>query len=299
MPFSDTLKRFFGMGTPPAEIPKPAAPEPVQSVPVSAQSNSPKPPPAPRKRDELFRFLVEKLTPYANEKENAPLGLRLWVRCPTPDDEQLMNVVLYAHQPGQFQAELNRHLANHYIALPPNWPFEWQYVPDVLPIEATYQRGDFGLSPIFKPVAATINPAQIGLRALVGQTAEASYLLDSTQKTEFTIGRGQTVETASGRIRTNDIVFLDGDDVGFDASRGEANLVVSRQHATIKYDATNRRFRLYADPGGLPASGNKTKILHTDDTIERADMPGMGYALSPGDQIEFGGEAKLLVEGVA
>ena len=299
MPLSDNLKRFFGMGAPPAETPKLAVPEPAQSVPVAAQSSTPKPPPAPKKRDELFRFLVEKLTPFANEKDNAPLGLRLWVLCPTPEDEQLMSVVLYAHQPGQFQAELNRHLANHYIALPPNWPLEWQLVHDALPVDCTYHQGNYGLSLIFKPVAATINPAQIQLRVLVGQTVSDTYFLDSTQKTEFTIGRGQTVETASGRIRTNDIVFIDGDDATFDAIRGEANLVVSRQHATIKYDAVNRRFRLYADPGGLPASGNKTKILHPDDTIERADMPGMGYALSPGDQIEFGGEAKLLVEGGA
>lgn len=307
MAFSDKLKQLFGLGTPPADEParvsqtsepanQPRPSVPAESPALPSTASTPKPPPAPQRRDELFRFLIEKLTPYANETDNAPLGLRLWVRCPTPEEVQLMQVVLYANQPGRFQEELSRHLANHYIALAPNWLFEWQLVTDELPADCTYRQGRYGLTIVFKPVATAANPTQVRLRALTGQTAAETYLLDPAQKLSYCIGRGELVETASGRMRTNDIVFVDADDPRFDPVRGDANLVVSRQHATIKFDEATRRYRLYVDPGGLPTNGNKTKLLHADDTIERADMPGMGYLLTSGDQIELGGEAKLLVE---
>lgn len=301
MAFSDKLKQLFGLGAPPEATPTTQPDEPTNRqratpAPAPPPASVPKPPPAAQRREELFRFLIKKLTPYANETDNAPLGLRLWVRCPTTDEVQLMQVVLYANQPGRFQEELSRHLANHYIALAPNWLFEWQLVADELPAECTYHSGNFGLAVVFKPVATAVHPTQLRLRALTGQTAEPDYLLDPSQKLSYCLGRGTTVETASGRIRTNDIVFVDPEEPAFDPSRGEVNQVVSRQHATIKFDETSRRYRLYVDPGGLPTNGNKTKILHANDTLERADMPGVGYLLVPGDQIELGGEVKLLVE---
>ena len=132
--------------------------------------------------------------------------------------------------------------------------------------------------------------------ALVGQMEQEEYVLNSAHKTTFCIGRGHTVQTASGRVRTNDIVLLNDDDAGFDPEKGAGNGAVSRAHATIRYDMPLKRYALFVDPGGLPAGGNKTKIIHPDDVIERADIGVISYPLQSGDQIELGGEVVLLFE---
>lgn len=288
MSFLSNLKQAFGLGKPPATT-KPTPP-PADSAPVTYQPGLPS---TPRQRDLLYGFIVETLAAYRSETEDLPTGLKLWVLCPDTAEEDRMAVALYANQPGHFQQELSRHLADQYIRFAPDWRFSWQFVRDALPADCPYQQGNLGLE-VIRP--ATEKPQQARVRVLTGQTDEESYLLDPAVQTEFRIGRGRTVQTASGRVRTNDITFLDAGEPDFDAERGEPNLSVSRQHATIRYDAATRRYRLLADAGGLPANGNKTKILRANDTVERADLPGVGYVLEPGDQIELGGEAKLLLE---
>ncbi|MBO0947727.1 FHA domain-containing protein [Fibrella forsythiae] len=290
MAFIDTLKQLFGLGTYPADPQAPASP--ATNVPAPSSSGMPT---TPRQRENLYRFIVEKLSAYSSETDGLPTGLTLWVRCLDTAEEDHLSVALYAAQPGHFRNELSRHLADQYIRLAPDWTFNWQFVRDELPAYCTYKQGNLGLE-VIRP--ATEKPLKIRIRTLRGQTTQTFYILDPAQQTEFRIGRGKSVETASGRVRTNDIAFLDSAETGFDTERGEPNSSVSRQHATIRYDAATRRYRLMADAGGLPANGNKTKILRADDTVERADLPGVGYTLSPGDQIELGGEAKLLLESI-
>lgn len=292
MSFINNLKQLFGLGAPPVET-KPVSSSmsaPVTSKPAPTPSGMPS---TPKQREKIIKFVVEKLSAYSSETEALPTGLVLWIRCDDSADKDRMDVALYVSQPGHFQQELSRHLADHYIQLAPDWKFSWQFIPDELPANCTYQWGNLGLE-VIRP--SLEKPLQVRVRALTGQTVDASYVLDPTIQTEFRLGRGQMVQTASGRVRTNDIAFIDADEPGFDAMRGEPNLSVSRQHATIRYEADKRRYCLMADAGGLPANGNKTKILRTNDTIERADLPGVGYVLNPGDQIELGGEAKLLLE---
>ncbi|ARK12486.1 FHA domain-containing protein [Fibrella sp. ES10-3-2-2] len=293
MAFIDNLKQLFGLGTYPVTPETP--PAQASNVPASTPPNPSGMPTTPRLRESLYRFIVEKLGAYSSETDGLPTGLKLWVRCADTAEEDRMAVALYAAQPNHFRNDLSRHLADQYIRLAPNWTFSWQFVHDELPAVCSYQQGKLGLE-VIRP--ATSKPLQLRVRTLKGQTTQTIYVLDPAQQTEFRVGRGRTVETASGRVRTNDIAFLDPAEPGFDPDRGEPNASVSRQHATIRYDAEARRYRLMADAGGLPANGNKTKILRADDTVERADLPGVGYTLSPGDQIELGGEAKLLLEGI-
>lgn len=288
MPILTSLKQFFGLGGPQESTSPASVPSSSGAVPIRTSLPS-----TPQQREILFRFIVENMSVYASETEGLPLGLKLWVCCRDSAEEDLLAVALYDNQPGYFQAELSRHLADHYIRLAPNWQFSREFVRENLPATVTYRQGNLGLD-ILRP--GNTRPLRVRLRPLAGQTAEESYLLDPALKTEYRIGRCRTVQTASGRVRTNDIAFLNADDEGFDPVRGEPNLSVSRQHATISYDAAGRQYRLMADAGGLPSNGNKTKILRSNDTIERADLPGVGYILNPGDQIELGGEAKLLLE---
>lgn len=206
----------------------------------------------------------------------------------------MYRVALWDSQPGKFQVELGRQLADNYIRLAKDWHFNYVLSPDALP-DCTYRDGNLGM--VVLDNSTPDGPPRLArIMALVGQTEHAEYRLDPAQKTSFCIGRGHTTQTAVGRVRTNDIVFLNDDDPGFDARQGAGNGAVSRAHASIRYEAGPGRYILLVDPGGLPASGNKTKIMHTDDSIERADIPGMGYPLRDGDQIELGGEVTLLFE---
>ncbi|GAB3319076.1 hypothetical protein GCM10027299_11290 [Larkinella ripae] len=286
----ETVKNLFGFTATPSAPPAPAERnEPATSP---ARPKPAGPPPAAQRRNQIIRFVIEKLRAYQNEPENAPVGLRLFVVNESAEAEEIDRVALWTNQPGKFQGELRRQLADNYISLPPNWQFTCEFFRDALP-DSTYREGNLGLNVLDnkKPDG----PAQgATLKTLVGQTEQAEYGLDPAQKTSFYIGRGQSTQTSSGRVRTNDIVILPDDDPGFDPQKGAGNGAVSRAHATIQYNPAQRKYTLLVDPGGLPASGNKTKIMHPDDTIERADIPGMTYPLQDGDQIELGGSVTLL-----
>ncbi|MBC8151410.1 MAG: FHA domain-containing protein [Bacteroidetes bacterium] len=305
MSIFDNLKNLFGFtphrtGAAPTPEPVLSDPEPAvsrvepvvqpaASVPKPAPSG---PPPAAQRRDQLLGFVIGKLRPYQNEPGAAPTGLRLHVAVADPEEAELYRVALWDGQPGKFRTELDRQLADNYIKLRKDWRFEYVLTAGALP-GCTYREGNLGLV-VLDDSTPDGPPRLARIVALIGQTEQADYPLDPTLKTSFCIGRGHTTQTTSGRVRTNDIVFLNDDDPGFDARQGAGNGAVSRAHATIRYVAGQKRYVLLVDPGGLPASGNKTKILHPDDRIERADIAGMSYLLDDGDQIELGGTVTLL-----
>ncbi|GAB3945232.1 hypothetical protein GCM10028805_13980 [Spirosoma harenae] len=291
MSLLEKVKKIFGF-TEADQQPHNSSTEPSESVPVIPKSTPTGLPPAAQLREQIMRFIVSKLRAYQNEPDTAPVGLRLSVLCTNPEDEELYRVALWTNQPEKFSAELARQLADNYITLPKNWQFEYAFFTDTLP-DTTYREGNLGLVVVDKSKPDS-SPLLARVVALVGQTERAEYLLDSAQKTTFCIGRGHTTQTASGRVRTNDIVILNDGDPGFDSEKGSGNGAVSRAHATIRYDMVQRRYALLVDPGGLPSGGNKTKIIHPNDSIERADIAGMSYPLQSGDQIELGGEVTLL-----
>lgn len=300
MSLLDTIKNLFGFTpTSPSQPTKPAVQafdlqETPQQVPEPSKPVLQGPPPAGQRRDQMLRFIVDKLRPYQNEPETAPVGVTLCIVSINPEQEEIDRVALWASQPGKFQKELSRQLADNYIKLPKDWHFDYAFYPDVLP-ETTYREGNLGLI-VQDNTKTQGTPLLARIIALSGQTEQTDYVLDPTQKTSFCIGRGRSTQTTSGRIRTNDIVILTDDDPGFDPLKGADNEAVSRSHATIRYDATRRQYSLLVDAGGLPASGNKTKIFHPDNRMERADIAGMGYPLQHGDQIELGGAVTLLFE---
>ncbi|NEU70145.1 FHA domain-containing protein [Spirosoma agri] len=294
MTILEQVKNLFGFTSAQPNAPI-KSPEQTDSSIIAPKPLPAGPPPAAQRRDQILRFIVGKLRAYQNEPLTTPVTLQLSVVFASAEEEEVYRVALWASQPKKFQDELNRQLADNYINLPRNWQFTYSLLADELPTDCTYRDGNLGLTVIdqTKPAGA---PIRAKLIALVGQTEQADYVLDPAQKTSFCIGRGHSTQTSSGRVRTNDIVFLNDDDAGFDPQRGVGNGAVSRSHATIRYDEAQQRYTLLVDQGGLPASGNKTKILHPDNSIERADISGMGYPLVDGDQVELGGEVTLLFE---
>ncbi|MFD1142989.1 FHA domain-containing protein [Larkinella insperata] len=289
----ETVKNLFGFSSSPS-APSTTPPVEQERAPVAPKPRPSGPPPAAQRRNQIIRFVIEKLRAYQNEPDNAPIGLRLFVLSENTEDEEVFRVALWAGQPGKFRSELNRHLADNYITLAKDWLFEVEFFRDQLP-NSTYREGNLGL--VVLDLKKSDGPVQLAsVRTLVGQTEQEVYALDPAQKALFYIGRGQSTQTASGRVRVNDIVILPDDAPGFDPQKGAGNGAVSRAHATIQYNPAQRKYALLVDPGGLPANGNKTKIMHPDDTIERADILGVTYPLQSGDQIELGGEVTLLFE---
>ncbi|WP_461128639.1 FHA domain-containing protein [Spirosoma aerophilum] len=293
MSLIDSVKHLFGFS--PAQPTQPVKPEASSELISEPPLQVPQgPPPAGQQRDRLLRFIVDKLRPYQNEPETTPVGVKLFILSPNAEEEEVYKVALWASQPGKFQRELSRQLADNYIKLPSDWRFEYAIYRDELP-DVTYREGSFGLV-VQDSSKPDTSPLLARIVALVGQTEQAEYRLDPGQKTTFCVGRGHSSQTTSGRVRTNDIIILNDDDPGFDPQRGAGNGAVSRAHASIRYDAIRRQYSLLVDAGGLPSSGNKTKLFHPDERMERADIPGMGYPLQSGDQIELGGAVTLLFE---
>ncbi|MCX6215074.1 FHA domain-containing protein [Spirosoma sp.] len=290
MSLLDSVKNLFGF-TPAQAVKSEPASEPASEIPKPVSKGLP---PAGQQRDRLLRFIIDKLRPYQNEPETAPSALDLCILCSNAEEEDVYNVALWASQQGKFRSELARQLADNYIQLPANWRLAYTFYSDALP-DCTYREGNLGLL-IPDKTRPNTSPLLARLVAVKGQMEQDAYSLDPTRKNSYCIGRGHSTQTASGHVRTNDIVILNDHDPGYDAERGAGNGAVSRAHATLRYDAARRQYSLLADPGGLPASGNKTKIFHPDGSLDRADILGMGYPLQHGDQIELGGEVTLLFE---
>ncbi|RAJ99991.1 hypothetical protein LX87_01689 [Larkinella arboricola] len=289
----ETVKNLFGFTSAPS-TPSNTPPEQSLPAPTPPKPKASGPPPAAQRRNQIIRFVIDKLRAYQNEPENAPIGLRLFVLCESAEEEDVFRVALWVNQPEKFRSELSRQLADNYITLAKDWIFEVEFVQDQLP-NGIYREGNLGLV-VLDPKKSDGPVVLATVKTLVGQTEQDEYGLNPAQKVLFHIGRGHSTQTASGRVRINDIVVLNDDDPGFDPQKGAGNGAVSRAHATIQYNPAQRKYALLVDPGGLPANGNKTKIMHPDDTIERADILGVTYPLQHGDQIELGGEVTLLFE---
>lgn len=252
-------------------------------------------PPASQKRDEILRFIIHGLRPYTNEKNTGIKGIQLFVRCHNREEENLVNVALYADRPKAFQQEvLERKLSDNYLTPDPQWNFEFSVIRFELP-DCQINQDGFGMN-ILKDATVTgkFTPARITI--LTGQTEKTTYLLDPSVKLKCKIGRGFSQALPSGMMHTNDIVFLGKEDTGFNESIAAANLTVSRYHAMIIYNPQVNRYYIAADTGGTPDSGNKTKLFTEDGKMTRLDIAGALHILSDGDQVELGGSARLVFE---
>ena len=296
--FLKKLKKAFGaepgeaQGSFPEKIP-------VTDQAVKPEPNGPKPvkdsglPPAHRKREEVIRFIIHSLHPYINEKNTGIKGIRLFIRCNNREEENLVNIALYADRQNAFKEEvLVRKLSDNYIYPEPGWHFEFILMRDLLP-ECMVSEGSMGLD-VIKHSRVTGNFYNAKITVLSGQAEKDEYLLDPSKKLRYTIGRGKNPALPSGVIHTNDVVFISKEEPGFDDTKGKANMTVSRYHAMIVFNAQQKKYYLAADKGGTPDSGNKTKLFSENGRMTRLDIPGTLHELTDGDQFELGGSAKLL-----
>jgi len=113
------------------------------------------------------------------------------------------------------------------------------------------------------------------------------FIIDSSQKTRFRLGRGETSSRSDYSYRINDIIIRTDDP---DADVQNLNNHVSSAHADIV--CRDGRFFLQVLPSGSSSGNNSTRIVR-DQTPVSLDQVGVDYPLSNGDLIELGGSVLL------
>lgn len=121
-----------------------------------------------------------------------------------------------------------------------------------------------------------------------GSIVEAEYILDSSVKMVYHIGRG-IISRRDGTLRRNDIVIRDNES---DPQLADLNSRVSSAQADIV--VCNGRFCLRASSGGCRSKGGApTKLIRDDRVTELTDTSAM-FPLESGDLIELGKSLTLL-----
>jgi hypothetical protein len=113
--------------------------------------------------------------------------------------------------------------------------------------------------------------AAVEVNVLRGTAAADNYTLTGTH---ICIGRTPAPIDDRGQVRQNHVVFVDGD---------ELSATVGRAHASIRYDADRREYRLFDD-----GSANGTRIMRRGAVMNVAPRDPMGVALISGDEILLG-----------
>jgi hypothetical protein len=132
---------------------------------------------------------------------------------------------------------------------------------------------DYSKQPI-EPAADTCVDSAPALRITVlkGSAAAESYSLGDTV---ISIGRSPEAIDGAGRVRRNDIAFLDTVD--------GVTETVGRAHAQLRFDPAARLYRLF-DQG----SSNGTSIIRNGTTIAVPPHDPRGVGVRSGDEIRLG-----------
>jgi FHA domain len=289
----EQIKKGFGFAEQPVTLNN-TGEESEKPVPVKPVQKSFSLPAANARREEVIGFIVKALEPYIDEKTQPIAGIRLYLKMSDAVDEQVTRVALHLDSPTVFQKEhLERKLSNYFIPLETYWTFECQLVKQDFP-EHIFVRGDLGLEVLHRGQALAGPYISARLKILSGKAEQEEYVLNGKDKLRFHIGRSRSPQLSTGKMQYNDIVFPGKDDPSFNESVYAANLHVSRNHAFIQFNPQMNKFYLYADNGGLPDNGNKTRIHTSNGEGKLIAMPGVGHELHHGDQIELGGKVLML-----
>ena len=115
-------------------------------------------------------------------------------------------------------------------------------------------------------------PPVLKVTVLGGTTTKPAYTFTEAV---VRIGRSESPVDGRGRVRKNDIAFLENDD--------ERNRTVTRGHAEIRFSRETGEYRLF-DEG----SANGTRVLRAGEAIDVPPRDPIGVAIRPGDELHFG-----------
>ena len=139
----------------------------------------------------------------------------------------------------------------------------------------------------FSSAQVSGDKAQLTVCKNKGSLENDPFMLDSSEKTRYRIGRGETSTRREYSFRINDIVIKTND---LSPEIQELNNHVSSAHADMV--CRDGRFYLQLLPPGSSAENNSTKIVRDQSPIP-LDQMGIDYPLQDGDLIELGGSVLL------
>jgi FHA domain len=126
--------------------------------------------------------------------------------------------------------------------------------------------------PIDASTSAVQAPLGLELTVLKGVARKRTY---SFADAVVRIGRSDAPVDDRGKVRHNDVAFLEDDD--------ERNKTVTRGHCEIRYNRATREYRIFDE-----RSANGTRIVRAGDVIEVPARDPIGVAIASGDELQFG-----------
>lgn len=157
---------------------------------------------------------------------------------------------------------------------PPGFEIHVDYVKRPKPGWAADQR----LAVAFGPSSVSQDPPDerevpaLHLTIARGTAVQPAYTFTERH---VRIGRTGDPVDDQGRPRHNDVVFVEDGD--------EDSLTVGRAHASIRYQAERREYRLFDD-----GSHNGTRVVRGGAVLDITSGDPVGVALASGDEIRFG-----------
>lgn len=121
------------------------------------------------------------------------------------------------------------------------------------------------------PIAVDDRPS-LRLVVVKGQCEQADYTLTSAA---VSIGRGNAPSDVYGRVRRNDVAFLDVKD--------GITETVARAHARLEFDPDLRAYLLFNE-----SSSNPTFLLRGGRNIPVVPRDPRGVRVQPGDELQLG-----------
>jgi hypothetical protein len=116
-----------------------------------------------------------------------------------------------------------------------------------------------------------------------GQCEQAEYTF---QDAGIAIGRGAELTDSAGRVRRNDVVFLD--------VRDGVSETVARAHARLALDPASRSYHLFNESGSNP-----TFVRRDGRSLRVAPRDPRGMRVQSGDEVQLGRAVLKLVIGTA
>lgn len=160
-------------------------------------------------------------------------------------------------------------------AIPAGFAVETRYVTRPATAWAPDQRLAFDYDirqPSSVPTTAVEEPPRVRITIARGQATQTSYTF---AESHIRIGRAAQPIDGRGRMRSNNVVFLeDGDD---------DSRTVGRAHASIRYDSARREYRVFDD-----GSHNGTRVTRDGVLFDVKPHDPAGVTLRSGDEIQLG-----------
>ena len=139
--------------------------------------------------------------------------------------------------------------------------------PGAGPVLRVECRNDAGATP-----AAASTPATLQVRIVKGQCDRVDYEFSGGA---IAIGRGAEPADAFGRVRRNEVAFLD--------VRDGVSETVARAHARIEFDPATRAYLLFNESGSNP-----TFLLRAGRSLRVTPRDRRGVRLESGDHVQLG-----------